>query len=68
MGRLGTGFEIRPSVAPMSMLSLSNLFFFLSILLSAANAQKYVQDFQVQVVNGANTLMWRPLATDPWYE
>jgi hypothetical protein len=49
-----------------SILSLFNFIPYLFIL-PGAGAQKYVQDFQVQVVNGVSTIVWRPQVSDPWY-
>jgi hypothetical protein len=36
-------------------------------LVTVVDAQMYIRDWTVQVVNGVSTLQWRPTANDPWY-
>lgn len=56
-----------PFFGGMASSALGVALVLLSSLLPAVDAQRYIRDWTVQVVNGVSTLQWQPTVNDPLY-
>lgn len=64
-----TGYAMKraPFFGGMASSALGLALVLLSSLLPAVDAQRYIRDWTVQVVNGVSTLQWQPTVNDPLY-